>query len=167
MHFHHKLRELLPEIDFGVLGHGYAPYMRDYAVVVQFAGDGPASGIYRCFFTHCVLASVETRVRDDVWPQSWGDELINYETWRKSGEPDGFVWGTNWSLAYPGLSYIPQSPDALAWSTRLGKEMHEITIETEAFFLRLVCHDIRMERVSEEQSPLNEVLTPLAPRSDA
>jgi hypothetical protein len=167
MPFEDKLRELLPEIDFGVLWHGYAPYMRDYDIVVQIPGNGPDAGVHRCTFTHCVLSSIETRVRDDVWPLSWGDELINYETWQKSGEPDGFVWGTNWSLAYPGLSSILDSPDASAWSRRLGKEMHEITIETEAFFLRLVCHDVRMERISEDQSPLNKILVPLAPRSDA
>lgn len=167
MRFKDKLLDLLPEIDFGVLGHGYLPYMRDYAVVVQLAGDSPSSGVHRCIFTHCVIAHVTTRVRDTTWSASWGDELIDYETWQKSGEPDGFVWGTNWSLAYPGLSFVPDSPDASDWSTRIGKEMHEITIETEAFYLRLVCHDVRMERISSDRSPLNKVLIPLTPRSDA
>jgi len=167
MRFENKLLELLPEIDFGVLGHGYMPYMRDYAVVVQLPGDGPSSGVHRGIFTHCVLASVETRVRDTVWSVSWEDDFIDYETWQESGEPDGFVWGTNWSLAYPGLSCIPNSHDASAWSARLGKEMHEVTIETEAFFLRLVCHDVRMERISDDRSPLNKVLIPLEPRGDA
>jgi hypothetical protein len=115
MTFEDKLRELLPEIDFGVLEHGFAPYMRDYAIVVQIPGNGASSGVHRCIFTHCVLATVETRVRDDIWRLSWGDEFTDYETWLRSDEPDGFVWGTNWSLAYPGLNCVPGSLEAAAW----------------------------------------------------
>ncbi|MBK8149359.1 MAG: hypothetical protein IPK58_14445, partial [Acidobacteria bacterium] len=142
MQLQDKLFELLPDGDFGVLRHGYMPYMRDYAVIVQLAGEGSASGVHRCIFTHCVLALVETRIHDSVWVVSWEDELIDYKTWQESGYPEGFVWGTNWSLAYPGLKCFPDSTDALTWSKRLGRQMHEITIETQAFLLRLVCHDV-------------------------
>ena len=163
MSFESKLHEFLPEIDFGVLGHGFMPYSRDYYVVAQIVGYG----VYRCIFTHCVLASVETRVRDSTWSVSWKDEFIDYDAWENSGNPDGFVWGTNCSLAYPGLRYIEESAAAADWSERIGRRMNEVTLETEVFFLRLICHDIRKEKLSEEQSPTNRVLNPLPPRGDA
>lgn len=38
---------------------------------------------------------------DEVWPRSWSDEFSDYQRWVSAKEPDGYVWGTNWSLAYP------------------------------------------------------------------
>ena len=66
-----KLSAYLPEIDFGVLSHGFTSYMRDYLLVVQIGGQGETSGTHECLFTHCVAANLETRIRDDVWPISW------------------------------------------------------------------------------------------------
>ena len=34
-----KLSAYLPEIDFGVLSHGFTSYMRDYLLVVQIGGQ--------------------------------------------------------------------------------------------------------------------------------
>src|SRR3954449_12756887 len=99
MHPMDKLLEWLPALDFAVLGHGLAPYGRDYIWIIQDCiGSDP--GTHEVTFTHCVKFDYETRVRDDVWPRSWTDEFIDYEGWQKAGEPDGYVWGTNWSNAY-------------------------------------------------------------------
>jgi hypothetical protein len=49
-------------------------------------------------------------------------------------EPDGYVWGTNWSVAYPGLRAVPDSAQAAEWSRRLGKQMFEATLATDRFF---------------------------------
>jgi hypothetical protein len=159
-----KLRKHLPELDFGVQAHGFKPYMRDYIVVVQIGGNSEAAGTHECLFTHCVVANVETRVRDDVWPQSWNDEFINYEAWRAAGEPSGYVWGAEWTLAYPGLTYVASSALAAEWAARLGKSMHELTLETDAYLLRLVFHDVRFRQLNNETSPVNSVLIPLAPQ---
>lgn len=108
----------------------------------------------------------KTRVRDDVWPRSWEDTLIDYEAWEAAGEPDGYVWGTKWTLAYPGLVYVEGSAIAAEWTARLGKSMHEVTIETDAYLLRVVFHDVRFRQLNCETSPLDKVLIPLAPKDD-
>ncbi len=88
--------------DFAVLGHGLLPHGRDYAFMIEDClGRDP--GRHEIVFTHCVALEYETRVRDDVWPVSWADEFLDYQRWIAAGEPDGYVWGSEWSMAYPGV----------------------------------------------------------------
>lgn len=135
--------------------------MHDYFFEYEIGGKTSYAGRYLCFFTHCVFAHVETRVHDNQWRTSWNDEFTDYQTWQNTGEPDGFVWGTNWSLAYPGLEYIRDSKLATRWSGKLGKEMHEVIVQTEAFQIQLIFHDIRVQKLSSDVSIVNKIVLPI------
>ena len=159
-----KLNEL-NFVDVGVFLHGFTQYMRDYFFAYEVGGATSHAGRYYCFFTHCVLARVETRVNHDTWRESWGDEFTDHQTWQEAGEPHGFVWGTNWSLAYPGLEYIRNSKLARDWSTKLQKEMHEVTVDTEAFSIQLIFHDIRIQKVTADVNVINKIIFPMKGKS--
>lgn len=147
----------LPEMDFAVLGHRFARHGRDYLVVVEDClGSNP--GQHEIVFTHCVRADCETRVRDEVWPRSWSDDFTDYERWTSAKEPDGYVWGTNWADAYPGLRAVPDSVQAAEWSERLGKHMFEATLETDRFFLRLIFHSLRSRKISERTDTISPTI---------
>lgn len=162
MHPVDELLQWLSDLDFAVLVHGLAEHGRDYVFVVQdMLGGDP--GTHELTFTHCVKADYETRVLDHVWPESWAEEFTDYATWKAAGEPDGYVWGTNWSNAYPGLAAVPESADAALWNARLGRPMHEMTLETDRFFLRLVFHSIRTRRLSDDIETISQVHIPLGP----
>jgi hypothetical protein len=151
--------------DSAVVRHGFAPYMRDYDLIVEVPAaklDGSGSyieGQYRYRFTHCVEAHVETTLRPDTWQRSWTDEFTRFAVWEQAGTPEGFVWGVEYADAYPGASRIADSPLAEAWSEKLGKRMHQIQIETNAFVIDLVCHDLRVDRRA-TGDPTTEELTP-------
>jgi hypothetical protein len=149
------MREWLPKIDFGVLDHGFAPHGRDYVLVLQ------AAGTYELILTHVVELHYETRVADVDWPASWDDYLTNYAAWEAAGKPDGYVWGTNWSLAYPGLDVPDDDPIAARWSQRLGKPMFFLALETDRFRLSVVFHDVRTRKLSDDDSTVGRVLIPL------
>jgi hypothetical protein len=151
-----ELLEWLPQMDFAVLEHRFAKHGRDYVVFVEDC-LGPNPGQHEIVFTHCVSADYETRVRDDVWPKSWTDEFTDYERWTSAKEPNGYVWGTNWSNAYPGICTAPDSVQAVQWSRRLGKQMLEMTLETDRFFLRLIFHSIRSRKISERTDTISQV----------
>lgn len=159
----HPVKELvqwLMDCDFAVFERGFAPYGRDYVIVVQDSlGKDP--GTHEITFTHMVQLEYETRVRDDVWPGSWTEEFIDYQAWLNAGEPDGYVWGANWSNAYPGLAAVEPSTVAAEWSERLGKPMHEATLETEQFLLRLVFHSIRSRKLSDDVGVISQTIFPL------
>lgn len=153
-----ELLKWLPAIDFAVLEHRFARHGRDYIVFVEDClGSDP--GQHEVVFTHCVRVDCETRVRDDLWPKSWSDEFIDYERWTSANEPEGYVWGTNWSNAYPGLRPVADSAPALEWSRRLGKPMFEATLETDRVFLRLIFHSIRSRKVSENTETISQHTT--------
>jgi hypothetical protein len=158
----HPLDELLrwlPEVDFAVLEHRFASHGRDYVILIEDCLSSN-QGQHEICFTHCVRAACETRVRDDVWPKSWGDEFIDYERWISAKEPDGYVWGTKWSLAYPGIRAIQDSSQAAEWSRRLGKPMFETTLETDRFFLRLIFHSIRSRKISDKSETISRSIIP-------
>lgn len=135
-------------------------HLRDYDIVIDVPaalppevpiGDTTGSyiqGRYRYRFTHCPEVRVTTEVRDEVWQYSWDEVFIDYQAWEAAGNPEGFVWGVNAADAYPGISYVTDSPLAASWTERLAHEMHEIAIETNTFALRLVCHDLRIDQLA-------------------
>ena len=151
-----------PAFDFAVLAHGFPQHGRDYHIVIQH-DSGTDSGTHEIAFTHCVRVDYETRVPDDVWHVSWADVLTDYEEWKAAGYPAGHVWGTNWSNAYPGLKAIHDSELASEWTSRLGKEMFEITLQTGRFVLRLIFHAIVTRKVSDEVAIISQVSIPAGP----
>ena len=76
------------------------------------------------------------------------------------GHVDGAIAGVNTDDAYPGMSYVADSPGAAGWSERLGHPMHEVLVETTAFVVRLMFHDLRVTRVA-VGDPWTRTLTPL------
>ena len=155
-----QLLDWLPDCDFAVLTHGWAPHGRDYYVEIEHSGYNEP-GRHRLIFTHVVELWLRTAVRDDVWPHSWSDEFTDYQAWEQAGEPGGYVWGTNWSLAYPGLEAVEPSPKAVRWAERVQHPMHEATLETDRFNLGLIFHDLRTEKIDGQTDLISKVIIPL------
>jgi hypothetical protein len=154
--------------DSAVVAHGFAPHLRDYEITVEVpaakpdgSGESYIEGRYVYRFTHCVEAHCTTAVSDETWSLSWRDEFTDYARWKEAGAPEGYVWGTCFSDAYPGLSYVDGSTSAADWSRRLTQEMHEVALETNAFTLRLVFHDFVVEQVAVGDATSGE-LRPIA-----
>ncbi len=154
-------------VDVAICRHGFAPCMRDYEVVFEamWGRDrwGDAKGTYRLRLSHCPEVACTTAVPDTGWRQAWSDVFADYAQWLAAGEPDGFVWGVCWATAYPGLSYVDPSAAAERWSQRLGRPMHEVLLETEAYRLRVVFHDFTVTKLSDEVHVIDKVMFPLEP----
>jgi hypothetical protein len=123
--------------DSVIVRHGFVPYLRDYDVVIQISRS---QLLFR--FSHCVSASVTTSVGDELWQDSWNDTFTSEEAYEKEGRPEGYFWGVGYSMAYPGPSLLADSLPAREWSLRLGKQMIEVLIETNAHNIRLIFHDL-------------------------
>ena len=158
--------------DSVIVSQGFAEYLRDYDFVIDVPaalppgvpiGDTVGSyfeGSYRYRFTHCVEAHVTTSIEETIWRFSWDDILIDYEEWEAAGNPEGRVWGVNQDDAYPGWSYVADSPAAASWTQKLGRQMHEVLIETNTFKIRLICHDLRIDQLA-VGDPWTGKLTPV------
>src|SRR5512140_3302561 len=160
-----KLAEYGGFLDVGILSHGFAPHMRDYDIVFEALWGkkewADAKGTYRLRFTHCPEVATITAVPDAAWQQAWADDYSDYARWIAAGEPEGYVWGVSWSMACPGLSYVEDSQSAQRWSERLGRPMHEVLIETDAYQIRILFHDFILTKLSDEVRVLDKVMFPL------
>ncbi len=156
------LNEGLPEIDFGVMSHGFAKHGRDYVFVIEDCISGQP-GTHRLTFTHVVELNFVTAVEAEVWQKSWTDEFIDYSRWQKAGEPDGYVFGTDWSLAYPGLAALEDDASAALWSEKLERPMYAATVQTDRFRMTLVFNDVHLEQIDDRADTVSRVINPLPP----
>jgi len=132
--------------DAAILRHGFTDYMRDYEIIVGGRDGPPHTDVHRYQFVGCVDAIYATAIRPEVFAKSIPDEFVlSGPDYPEKDEPDGFIWGTRWSCAYPGLEYLAPSERAARWSRLLGRPMHEVSIATEAFRLNLVFAEVRHE----------------------
>ncbi|MFZ0516279.1 MAG: hypothetical protein WBG23_02120 [Acidobacteriaceae bacterium] len=154
------LKGPLSKYDFGVLEHGFAAHGRDYRFLIQDSlCKDPAT--YELIFTHVVDFKYETRVGEKIWVMSWGDEYTDFSRWEASGEPEGYVFGARWSLAYPGFSILPASPDAMRWSELLNRPMYSASLETDLFCISLVFSEARHRKLPGEIGTVQKVVIPL------
>jgi len=87
--------------------------------------------------------------------------FTDYAVWERDGEPEGYVWGANWSLAHPGIKAIEPSSKAAHWSDRLKRTMYEAELATNQFCLRLVFHEIRTLHIDDRIDLISQVIIPL------
>lgn len=138
--------------------------MRDYAVIVGARNGAPHTDLHRYLFVGCAEAECRTGVRPEVFAASLGDEFVHAGPDHPDPvEPGGFIWGVRWSCAYPGLTYAADGERARHWSRLLGRTMHEVTLETNAFFLRLVFAELRYAFLGHDESVLPPKEYPVAP----
>lgn len=150
----------LPEMDVGVMSHGLADHGRDYILILEDS-ISHRPGTYRLTFTHVVELNIRTAVDPEAWTRSWSDDFTDYQRWEAAGEPDGYVFGTNWSLAYPGFTVMNDSPLATEWTSRLNRPMFAASLETNRFSLKLVFHDAKLELIDDDTPTVSRVIFPI------
>lgn len=146
-----RIKEHL-QIDGALYGHGFLGNSRDFNADVRVVVPaGPNSKClkteaYRFTFTHCVLASISSRLSDKDLSLSWDDLYLSKTAWKAAGEPDGHVW-SDYADTSPGGLYVDDSPLAEEWTNRLGRTMHEVVLDTTATSIRLIFHDLKVDLV--------------------
>lgn len=149
-----EIQQALDDVfDEAVVFHGFADYMRDYAMIVHVhapAGSGREPRWLRHVFKHCVSAQVQTTLTPQIWQRSLDERLTDYAT---GADLDGYVWGVKWHCLYPGGRVQPNSIAAQHWSDAVGIDFHEIVIETNAHKLTLICSDLTVTEAAGGYTP--------------
>lgn len=147
--------------DVAIIRHGFTDYVRDYQFYIEADWIDDLAGSYTLTFTHCYELTYKTLVTDDSLKESWDDLYTDFKTWEKNNEPEGIVWGTNWSLAYPGFEEIVNSEKAQNWSKRLDKKMKEVRLQANSFEISLIYENWRLEKINPDASTIKQVLLPI------
>lgn len=154
-------------IDTAILAHGFTPYKRDYYFHIETMWQQENyAGQYIVFFRHCYDLTYQSLGGAETLLKSWDDCFINYQDWENAGEPEGYVWGTNWANAYPGFSNLDNSAKAKEWTNKLGKEMKELLVESEIFKLNLIYSDWTIKKLNNDTGLISQVLFPLQDKGD-
>ena len=148
-------------LDCAILSHGFMPYMRDYCFIIETRWGEGYSGQYQLLFKHCYELKYKAVPSTEFIVKSWADLYTDFGEWEKAGSPEGFVWGANWSMSYPGFSLVEGSKLAGKWSAVLGKEMKEIEVETEAYKLNFIFHEWTLKKLNSNSDLINKAIKPL------
>jgi hypothetical protein len=158
-----ELDELITTFDVfdnALIFHSYKDYMRDYELIVEVHVGPAPQGTYSYLFRYCVEADIRTSLSPHIYRESLDDRLIDHETGK---DLEGYVWGVKWSQMYPGgWKRNAASQRAATWSEHVGREFHEVVVETNAFLITLVFADLRIEQLSDRIDPgINKGYIPL------
>lgn len=157
-----ELQEVMAEFDVfdnALLSHGYKTYMRDYELLIEVHVGPAEQGTYSYLFRYCVEAHIHTAVTEESYRNSLDDRLIEYESGK---DLDGYVWGVNWSVLYPGWTLHEQSERAANWTERIGIPFHEIQIEGNAYDMTLIFSELVVSKISDRIGPgINSTFIPL------
>ena len=66
---------------------------------------------------------------------------------------DGYISGVKWHLLYPGGKVVENSDCARAWAESLGRDFHEVRVETNAHRLNIVFSDLELTTVDPGFTP--------------
>jgi hypothetical protein len=152
-----------PDCDFAVIEHGFLSHGRDYTILAE-TNMGREPGRHLLQFTHVVQATCTTELRPEIWRDSWTEEFVDYGAWEAAGEPEGYVWGTNWSLAWPGLKAVEPSMAAQSWAKQLEKEMFEVQLRTDKFCLNLIFHSLRTQKIDDDVDTISQAVIIIDPQ---
>ncbi|MBC3540839.1 hypothetical protein ACFSC6_22130 [Rufibacter sediminis] len=147
-------------IDGAILSHGFLPYKRDYFFHIETLWREPLAGQYLLVFRHCYEMNFQIITGGETLLQSWDDCFTNMEEYEKAGEPEGYVWGTNWANAYPGFSVLENSRRAQDWALKLSKPMQEVQLEAEIMKFNFVFFDWTLKKLNNETGLISHVLFP-------
>lgn len=148
-------------IDVAIISHGFMPYKRDYFFHIETMWKDNYAGQYLILFKHCYDLSYQTIADENILLQSWDECFIDFEEFKRAGEPEGYVWGTNWANAYPGFSNMENSPNATKWSERLKKEMKELLVESEVYKINLIYHNWTIQKLNAKSDLIKQAFFPL------
>lgn len=159
------VKELLKResfFDAAIVRHGFTDYIRDYEIIVAARNGPPNTDVHKYQFIGCVEAHYQTKL-NGLFAQSLSDEFVySGPDYPDKENPDGFIWGVRFADAYPGMEYLETGERAGYWSGLMGRKMHEITVETNAYLLRLVFADVRYSFVGNESEVLLSKDMPLS-----
>jgi hypothetical protein len=148
-------------IDTAILSHGFTIYKRDYYFHIETLWKEPYAGQYIVLFRHCYDFAYRTLTGAETLIQSWDDIFIDIDTYEKAGAPEGYVWGSNHIGAYPGFTKFDNSPKAIEWTKKLGRQMNEVEVEGEIFRMNLIYHDWTIKKLNDNTSLISQLIFPL------
>ena len=125
--------------DQAIIRHGMLNNIRDYEVIGFIYGQEYEEEI-QYIFKGCIKADFKVIVKPEHY--SMDDRLLDLSRQSESDYPNGFIWGVNYAVTYPGLTLTENSDELIQLEKTYGLKFNKIFIETNAYELTLIFHDL-------------------------
>ncbi|MCA6444167.1 MAG: hypothetical protein IM600_12120 [Bacteroidetes bacterium] len=125
--------------DQAIIRHGMLDNIRDYEIIGLISGQEYEEEI-QYVFKGCIKADFKVIVKPAHY--SMDDRLLDLSRQSESDYPKGFIWGVNYAVTYPGLTLTENTDELIQLEKTYGHKFYKIFIETNAYELTLLFHDL-------------------------
>lgn len=125
--------------DQSIIRHGMLEYIRDYEIIGYLKGKNSDVEL-QYIFKGCIKSNFQIKVAPENF--SLDKRLLDLDKQTESDYPRGFIWGTNFSIVYPGWKMTENSDELKELEKSYGIKFYEILFETNAYELTLIFHDV-------------------------
>ena len=136
------IKDKLEEFDLfdqSIIRHGSLDNVRDYEIIGYLCGaDLDAEVQY--IFKGCIQADYKIKLADTKH-FSMDDRLLDLQRQNEPDFPKAFIWGAG-VVVYPGWTLTQDTDELKQLEKNYGVTFSKISIDTNAYSLTLVFHDI-------------------------
>jgi hypothetical protein len=138
--------------DQAILRHGMLDNIRDYEIIGSICGQNYKEEV-QFVFKGCIRADFKVIVKPEHY--SMDDRLLDLSRQNESDYPKAFIWGVNYAVTYPGLTLTENTDELIQLEKIYGRKFHKIFIETNAYELTLIFHDLETKVLKRAEDNIN------------
>lgn len=125
--------------DQAILRHGMLECIRDYEVIGCITGIDFDIEV-QFVFKGCINVDFKVKVAPEHY--SMDDRLLDIDRQDEADYPEGFIWGANYALNYPGWTLYQDSDELKSLEKAYNIKFYKIHFDTNAYHLTLIFHDL-------------------------
>lgn len=136
------IKEKLEEFDLfdqAITRHGMLECIRDYEVIGYLSGVDFESEV-QFIFKGCIKVDYKVKVAPEHY--SMDDRLLDLDRQDEPDYPEGFIWGANFAVVYPGWTLKQDTDELKKLEKNYGLKFYEIYFDTNAYDLTIIFHEI-------------------------
>jgi len=141
------IKEKLAEYDMfdqSITRHGMLACIRDYEVIGYLAGKDFDKEV-QFIFKGCIR--VDCRIKIEPAYYSMDDRLLHLDRQNEPDYPEGFIWGVNFAIVYPGWTLKQDTTELKELEKTYGLQFYSIHFETNAYDLTIIFHDLETKEI--------------------
>lgn len=151
------IKEKLEEYDLfdqAITRHGMLECIRDYEVISYLSGMDFDSEV-QYVFKGCIKVDYKVKVAPEHY--SMDDRLLDIDRQDESDYPEGFIWGANFAVVYPGWTLKQDTDEIKMLEKTYGLKFYQVYFDTNAYDLTITFHDIdtkELKRIDKKKNAL-------------
>jgi hypothetical protein len=130
--------------DQAITRHGILEYIRDYEVIGYISGMDFDSEV-QFVFKGTIKVDYKVKVAPEHYSMDY--RLIDLDHQCEPDYPEGFIWGVNFAVVYPGWTIHQDTSELKELEKKYGLKFYSVYFETNAYDLTITFHDLETKEI--------------------